>query len=358
MSSLDYRNHARAKPVQALVYRSVSRSEPALEGITRGFVVKEMLKERDVVVPGVSSLVKCAARRLNEREGGKDKWRYTRRHCVEVGFLSYLIAKEAKERGAHEARNLDPELCFIGGVLHDIGKTFLPMSLVVKELGVNFLFFRFFQGARMSEVERRILRDEHLSAGTRYVRLFGGNGQIKTILDMVGLHHVMYNGLDSVVPTYPKLFKGRDLPLHARIAKTADFLSAVLPRHYRQDSWVLSFRTAIAYAATVAGRELDPLAVRYFLTGTHDMEPEQADSLVASMHHPKGQRGISDYDLMKAHIGDTMQNHGVFKESLSLWNLGRIEMYEDETEKICNKSGFPPLHEVSPLSIKNKYAHA
>lgn len=357
MSSLDYKQHARAKPLQTLLFRSFSKSEPALEGLTRSHVVRRIMEERVDGRHGINELIKASASRLAEREGENERWRYTRRHSVEVGFIAYLIASEAKRQGMPEAKDLDPELCFVGGIIHDIGKTFLPMALIVKELGIDLFFVRLFEGSRMNDIERRILRDEHISAGTRFVRLFDGDEQIKTLLDMVGLHHVMFNGRDSFVPSYPALIRGINLPLHARIAKTADFISAVLPRHYRETNWITSFRTAAAYAMAVSGMELDPLTVQCFLTGTHDIGASKARDTIESFVHPGGQLRISNYLGMREYVG-AVENSVGFGELAERWDMAKVIETEEKAAILSEQMGFPTLADVSPMSIKSKYAEA
>ncbi len=356
MSSLDYNQHARAGALQTLLFRSFAKSEPALEGLTRSHVVRKIMEERREK-QGINELISASASRLAEREGENERWKYTRRHSVEVGFIAYLIASEAKRQDLAEAGDLDPDLCFVGGIIHDIGKTFLPMALIVKELGIDLGFVRLFEGSKMNDIERRILRDEHISAGTRFVRLFDGDEQVKTLLDMVGLHHVMFNGQNSFVPSYPALIKGANLPLHARLAKTADFISAVLPRHYRETNWITSFRTAAAYAMAVSGMELDPLTVQCFLTGTHDISPSDAKDAIRSFMHPGGQMMISDYMGMRDYVEAVEKSIG-FEELAKTWDVVRVLETEERVEILSENWGFPTLSEVSPMSIKNKYAEA
>lgn len=352
-STLDYRQHARAKPLQALLYKAVKGSEPAVEGITRTFVVQQIVEERGRGIrPGLRALVSSAATRLSEKEND-GRWTYTRRHSAEVGFLAYIMAAQAKRHGIYDGCP-DPKLVYLGGILHDIGKTLLPMSLIVKELGVKILFLKLFEGERMNDIERRVLRDEHLSAGTRFVRLFGGNGDTKVILDMVGLHHVMYNGEDTVVPSYPSLFKGRELPAQANIAKAADFLSAVQPRHYREDSFVHSIQGALAYALAVSGLELDPRAVACFIAGTHNVEMPRALELSEKFTHPDGQFGISDYGRIKNYVQEGVERDPEFLELVSLWDLRKVYNYELETTTLARQHNFPSLHSVSELSVLDK----
>lgn len=349
-SALEYRQHARAKPFQALLYKAVKGSEPAVEGITRTFVVKQIVEEREKGIrPGLRALVSSAASRLDERENG-GRWTYTRRHSAEVGFFSYIMAAQARRHGVYD-KCPDPKLVYLGGILHDIGKTLLPMSLIVKELGVKLLFLKLFEGDQMNDIERRVLRDEHLSAGTRYVRLFGGNGDIKVILDMVGLHHVMFNGRDTVVPSYPSLFRGKELPAQANIAKAADFLSAVQPRHYREESFIHSLQGALAYALAVSGLELDPKAVACFIAGTHNVEMARAMELAGKFVHPDGQFGISDYARIREYVQEGIQRDSEFLELAALWDRRKVQNYELETETLARQHRFPALHSVSPISV-------
>ncbi len=359
MTSLDYRNHARPRPLQAMAMRAFARYRPALAGYIHGIVEHGIEVERKRSPrPGVDSLISHAVRRLNQDKKGMDKWRYTRRHCAEVGFLSYLIASEAKRHCAPEASELDPKVCYVGGAVHDIGKTLLPIELMSKELGVELFSMRFFEGTRMTASERSVLRNEHIRAGSAYVRLFGGNGKVVTILDMVGLHHVMYNGEDSIVPSYPRLVIGRDKPFHARIAKTADFLSAILPRHYREENWVLTPPAAVAHAMAIAGMELDPVTVRCILTGTYDVSWEEAGQLITAFMHPEGQAGISSRGRLRDHIEEGIMRDPRFIGLVSALDLARATEYEAEVEEFAAYYGLPSLADVSQLSIKNIYPDA
>jgi len=63
----------------------------------------------------------------------------------------------------------------------------------------------------------------------------------------------------------------------ANIAKAADFLSAVQPRHYREDSFIHSLQGAMAYSLAVAGLEL--VAARMF-GPSQELVQRYADSLL------------------------------------------------------------------------------
>ncbi len=310
MRSLDFSKHAKTTPAAALAFRSAALYEPALEGLVRAYVTKFFMYERERAGEGIRSLVQAGIARLDSGSGSRKRWEYTRTHSIEVGRFSYIMACEAMAQGVEGSGGLEPSLVLAGGLMHDIGKTFMPKDLLARELGVDFGLFTAFKNARLSDAERRIIREEHLGIGTRYVRLFGGGPHIRMMLDMVGLHHVMFNGMDSGVPSYPSLLRGCDLPLHARIAKTADFISAVMPRHYRTNGFISSLDGAIAYAITAAGTELDPLTVRCFLTGFYDVSPETADAIIRRLSHPLGQEGISDIHNARLYSRDVVLADG------------------------------------------------
>jgi HD-GYP domain-containing protein (c-di-GMP phosphodiesterase class II) len=163
------------------------------------------------------------------------------------------MAREAQEHQISDVVGMDMKLAFAGGLVHDVGKTFLPLALVVKELGIGIGPFTFLKGTRLNDKEKAVIRLEHLTTGTTYVREFGGGRHIKMMLDMVGLHHVMFDGRDTGVPSYPSLMRGMDLPFHSRMAKTADLISAAMPRHYRTNGFIVTEDDSLAHAITVAG---------------------------------------------------------------------------------------------------------
>lgn len=330
MRTPDYRMHARATPVEAMLFRFAGSHEPLLEGLTRWHISKEYVLERARAGKGVHALVRSAMDRLNRRCGGREKWRYTKRHSVEVARFVYIMAREAQEQGGPEARGLDPKLVFVGGLVHDIGKTFLPLAIMVKELGIDFGIFTAFRGARLSEVEKSVLRNEHIATGTRHIRLFGKGGHIRVLLDMTGLHHVNFNGKDSGVPSYPSLVRGADLPFHSRIAKTADLISAAMPRHYRSNGYISSVDDSLAHAISVAGVEVDPRAVECFITGHYDVGPEKAGRLIRRLAHPGGEEALLDVHRARAYAKEVVRTDPEFTEVVGKRSLEKAERYGQE----------------------------
>lgn len=337
-----YRDHATATLVEALAFRAAGRYGPLFEGLIHGYIVKGMDEEAGGLRrEGIGPLLKAAAARLSQKQDGKEKWGYEKRHCFQVGALSYIIAAEAIRTCAGEMPGAEPDLCLAGGYVHDIGKTFLPMWLVIKELGVDCKFFTLFEGERLSDREIKVMRNEHLMAGTGFIRMFGAGRHIKTVMDMTGLHHVTFDGNDTTHPSYPKLMKGQELPFHCRVAKTADFVSAVLPRHYKQDPWIISNEDAIAYAITVAGKELDPTAVRCLITGLYDIDRDGAGSLIMDLAYNGNGSGISDRRTLQNYIEGNVRKHNGFRDLMERGEPGRLSGYRSRIGELSTGYGIP-----------------
>jgi len=346
---VEYSKHARAGLIETVIFRTASKaSVPLFEGLVHGFISARMngLRENRNS-QGLHPLVRAASERLSEVEAGKEKWRYTRKHSFEVAHLAYVMAREAKRLNVPGSRCLDPKLCLAGGFVHDVGKTFLPMAIVVKELGVDLRLFSLFEGTRPTKMEIDVLRNEHLSAGSNFVRFHGAGEHIRVILDMVGLHHVSFNGRDTTNPSYPKLVKGSELSLHSRIAKTADFISAVLPRHYRANPWVSSFEDAIAYAVTVAGMELDPASVKCLITATQDVGSSEAAKLIQSLAHPGGQEAISDYGTVREYVVNVVRKDESFQRIMKSKADKKMHSYGKEIERFSKEFGVPFMESIS-----------
>ncbi len=339
MKAVNYVRHAKARPFEALMFRGAALYEPALEGLTRAYVSKHFIEERERAKDGVEPLVRAAMARLDSREDGRTKWSYTKHHSLEVARFVYVMACEARMNGVAGAEALEPDLAFAGGLIHDVGKTFLPMYILVKELGVDFGLLTLFRDWPLTETERRILREEHISIGTRFVRLFGAGEHTRMMLDMVGLHHVLYDGANSGVPSYPSHIRGRDLPLHARIAKVADFLSAVMPRHYRSNGYIHSIDGAAAYAVSSAGVELDPDAVACFITGRFSVDFGEAKALVARLSHPMGHEGLCDVHLGRVYTKDIVLKDAEFLGMLERQDQGKAAAYNSALGRLAHGFG-------------------
>ncbi len=341
--SPDHKKQAYPRLGEFALFSTAARNPPLYEGLVTMHIAKKMMEqEKKVTDRSTKALVGASAELLNETDRGREKWAYTRRHSLEVAYFSYIMASEAKRLGAAGSERLTPELCFAGGYGHDIGKVFLPQSLLYKELGVMIAGLCLWEGRPLNSVEKRVLRDKHISAGTTFVRLFNGQDN-PVIQDMVGLHHVMYSGRGSMYPSYPANKTGSQLGLAARIAKAADFLSATLPRHYRENEWVLSMTDSLGYAVAVAGVELDPLAVKCFILGTHDLDGEEADYILKSLSYPGSVQDLSDFQAMRRYVKETVETDPLFIDMIERRSKSRIDAYLGLIGKCASDLGAPTL---------------
>ncbi len=345
--SPDNKKHARPRLCEFVMHWAAAGNQPLYEGLVTMHITKKMMaEEKKVRDRSTKALIGASRERLEEADMGREKFIYTRRHSLEVAYFSYIIASVAKSLGVPGSERMTPELSFAGGFVHDIGKTFLPPSLLFKELGVMVAGLCIWEGRPLNSIEKRVLRDRHISAGTTFVRLFNGDDN-PVMQDMVGLHHVMYSGKGSMYPSYPANKSGKSLGLAARIAKTADFLSAVLPRHYRTDEWVLSMTDSIGYAIAVSGVELDPLTVKCFILGTHDLDDEEAGRLVGRLAYKGSVQDIADFHLMRRYVKESVEMDPEFMDMVARRSMSRIDAYRGLIGRCASDLGAPSLDELS-----------
>ena len=347
MTAPQHRNHAKATIGEMLLFDVASKYQPAYEGLVTMHISRRMMgQERRMRDRGMKALIQTARERLEETDHGLEKWRYTKAHSLHVAYFSYIIASEAAKLGIAGSERVSPELAFNGGFVHDIGKTFLPLALMVKELGARLTAcLCVWEGKPLNSIEKKVLRDQHIAAGSRFVRLFDSeDGPI--LQDMVGLHHVMFNGKASMYPSYPANLTGNRLPLQSRIAKTADFISAVQPRHYRKDEWVHSMTDSIGYAIAVAGLELDPGTVKSFMLGTHDISSEEADALVTRLRYNGPADDISDFAFMKRYVKEVVEEDLEFRAMVWRKATARIDDYAHAIGRYSESVGAPSLDSI------------
>ncbi|MDD5339720.1 MAG: HD domain-containing protein [Candidatus ainarchaeum sp.] len=299
---------------------------------------RELRREADAREgKGLGALVQAAHRRLigMENGGGRD----TNKHSREAATLAGAIINEGIQRDLPETRGVDPKCIFAGGYVHDVGKTVLPRALLSKEGGIEIFGLRLLLGVKLTIVERCTLRHEHIRLGSEIGKIYWNRDDDTSLIiaqDMIGLHHVTYNGQDGSYPSYPLGKRGMDLPFHCRIAKTADFVSAVLPRKYRpvyQQQWITAVDEAVGYAIMMAGTELDPLTVSCLLTAMYDIKPGEADALVERLRYSGDQKGLLDTDIVKGHVLNYICGDNEFIRVMKKRSHAKIAAY---TSKMCD----------------------
>lgn len=160
---------------------------------------------------------------------------YTRGHSDRVSEYSVLIGKKLglDEKTLHILK--------IGGLFHDIGKTGIPDSILLKE-------------SKLSDEEYSQIKN-HPMIG---VHMLGDAAIFTDILPIVKHHHERYDGRG-----YPSQLVGDDIPYVARIAAVADTFDAMTSKRSYRDS--LPIDVVRAEIERCSGTQFDPNIAKVFL---------------------------------------------------------------------------------------------
>ncbi|NGQ95663.1 HD-GYP domain-containing protein [Brevibacillus sp. SYP-B805] len=125
---------------------------------------------------------------------------YTYRHSINVGILSALIAKLLNRT--------TEEVILLGqaGLLHDVGKMFIPQEILMKP-------------GRLTDDEFEIMK-QHTILGAQILSRMEGTNEV--IIQCALLHHERRDGSG-----YPQGRKGLDIPIESQIVGVADVFDAI-----------------------------------------------------------------------------------------------------------------------------------
>ncbi|GBG14661.1 putative two-component system response regulator [Novimethylophilus kurashikiensis] len=146
---------------------------------------------------------------------------YTEALALELG----VPAQEAEHMG-------------VMSILHDIGKLYIPDSILKKP-------------AKLDDEEFKIMR-RHPEFG---VRILGDNPFYEMAREIAACHHENVDGSG-----YPKGLAGEQIPLSARIAKAADVFDALTSKRPYKEPW--SIEQALAMMDEQSGRQFDGVVVQ------------------------------------------------------------------------------------------------
>jgi HD-GYP domain-containing protein (c-di-GMP phosphodiesterase class II) len=162
------------------------------------------------------------------------------RHSESVAGLAARLSIAA---GCSRA---EQERIRLGSLLHDIGKQFIPRSILEKE-------------GRLTPAEFARIQ-KHPWIGYTYLNDFVSDA---VILQTVLYHHERWNGTG-----YPHGLKGDHIPLEARICALADVWDALVSDRCYRSAWNATQAMELIWAG--AGSLFDPMLASQFLSIVED----------------------------------------------------------------------------------------
>jgi putative nucleotidyltransferase with HDIG domain len=172
---------------------------------------------------------------------------YTTTHSLNVSVLAMALS-ECLGLGARDARAFG-----IAGLLHDLGKTRIPIEILTKP-------------GRFTDQERQIM-NQHPSDGARII--LGSEQRLDLAAVVAYEHHIMLNG-----DGYPTMRFRRDCHFGSKLVHVCDVYDALRTTRPYREAWPQE-RT-VAYLEGRAGVEFDPEIVTAFARMMKEMEPQLA----------------------------------------------------------------------------------
>jgi putative nucleotidyltransferase with HDIG domain len=172
---------------------------------------------------------------------------YTTTHSMNVSVLSMALA-EFQGLGARDVRAFG-----IAGLLHDVGKTRIPIEVLTKP-------------GKLTD-EERALMNGHPAAGARL--LLETEEALDLAIVVAYEHHIMING-----GGYPSLAYPRACHHASRLVHVCDVYDALRTRRPYRDAWEVE--KVLGYLNERAGLEFDAELVAAFTRMMRQWEPQVA----------------------------------------------------------------------------------
>jgi putative nucleotidyltransferase with HDIG domain len=172
---------------------------------------------------------------------------YTTTHSMNVSVLTMALA-EFQGLSARDVRAFG-----IAGLLHDVGKTKIPIEVLTKP-------------GKLTD-EERALMNGHPAAGARL--LLDTEENLDLAIVVAYEHHIMING-----GGYPALAYPRQCHHASRLVHVCDVYDALRTRRPYREAW--EFEKVLAYLNDRAGLEFDADLVAAFTRMMRQWEPQVA----------------------------------------------------------------------------------
>jgi HD-GYP domain-containing protein (c-di-GMP phosphodiesterase class II) len=200
--------------------------------------IENALRSVDVMFGGLHLLREISAFRDVE----------TSSHLSRMSYYAERIARRiAPEIGRDDAW---VEYVRLFAPLHDIGKIAIPDAILLKAGSLTDSEYETMKGhaVKGEEILTALIRDLSLNKMQH----------IDALRHIARHHHERWDGKG-----YPDHLAGPDIPVEARIIRTADVFDALTSRRCYKDAWPLD--RATAFLRRGAGTEFDPRCVELFL---------------------------------------------------------------------------------------------
>lgn len=172
---------------------------------------------------------------------------YTTTHSLNVAVLSMALA-EFQGLGARDVRAFG-----IAGLLHDVGKTKIPIEVLTKP-------------GKLTDDERALM-NAHPAAGARL--LLEAEDDLDLAIVVAYEHHIMING-----GGYPSLAYPRSCHHASKLVHVCDVYDALRTRRPYREAW--EFDKVLAYLTERAGLEFDAELAGAFTRMMRQWEPQVA----------------------------------------------------------------------------------
>lgn len=180
---------------------------------------------------------------------------YTKGHSVRVAIYSRMIAERMG------LNDYEQERIYYIGLLHDIGKVGIPVSILTKP-------------GRLNDEEYEIIK-RHPTMGSQIMKDFSS---IPGVQNGIRYHHERFDGRG-----YNEGLKGEEIPLEGRIICVADSYDAMSSRRCYRNS--LSYDFILDELKRNAGSQFDPEILKHMI------------AMVEEGYAPISDAEMNDYEI-------------------------------------------------------------
>ena len=247
--------------------------------------------------------------------------------CEHSRHVSIISAKLTEYYGLGEQAVFNAAL---GGLLHDLGKLYIPDSILNKN-------------EKLNEKEYAVIREHPMFTWL----LLTGLTSFNTLRDIAIAHHERWDGKG-----YPGCIKGQDIPIEAKISAVADAYDAMTSNRPYRDA--ISHEAAIEEIKKVAGLQFDPNVVDKFVQMVEEFGCDR-DALIT----PTKEISISVADNLGQYVHQTVHHKSGSSDNVAetrddAKNMDDVMLSDSFIESVFNNT--PAFYTLVDESFNVLYA--